>query len=441
MCSYIFRVGIVILFYRSYLFLFLVSLVFLGNSSAVHSASVPITDEFGVLGTSRNTCDPAFREVLSNRAWMEAQREVTQTQNLMARPDSVLAMSCFKQFLDHQAWYADNNFPGDPQNSAGGFGGVFTNLLVIGVDRIRANIDPSLSEGYTMFAVLEILVLDQLTDIRGNPISELLDIPGTALCGGDKDEYIDDNFPDFLLGDRAVTGGGYFDVRYGSRRLNAARAQVGPRYDEVEDGIGPFSNPPSYDCQVMNDIWYRAKCYDFAAESSLSGYGTAVDHDGFYTLLDYVALAASGSDYREHITRCDPPSGDLFDFPSAGDIACYTQTHGFPALPGFGLLDTRGGGGLANLLAAVALLTGEPGGPTWASASTASNPAVGTPGAADSYQTHADVLTGACSPPIQTGFLVSGFNNTTYIDAICPEPGCYFDPPTSTAAVGSCVAP
>ncbi len=418
MCSYIFRVGIVILFYRSYLFLVLLALSSVGLTYSASAANVPITDDIGgLLGDQRNTCDPAFREVLSNRAWMEAQREVTQTQNLIARPDSVLAMSCFKQFLDHQAWYADNNFPGDPQNSAGGFGGIFTNLLVLGVDRIRSNIDPSLSEGYTMFAVLEILVLDQLTDIRGNPISEALDIPGTALCGGNKDEYIDDNFPDFLLGDRAVVGGGYYDVRYGARRLNGARAEVGPRYDEVDDnGL--------YGCQVMNDIWFRAKCYDFAAESSLSGYGTAVDHDGFYTLLDYVALAASSSDYREHVTRCDPPDGNLFNTPSLGDLACYTQTHGIPALP--------------NLIAA---LTGASGGPTWASASTASNPAVGSPGAAETYVTYSDLLTGACSPPIQTGFLVYGFNGTTYIDAICPEPGCYFDPPTSTAAVGSCRAP
>lgn len=414
--------------YRSRFFIVTLFVAFAGFISSANSANVPITDSIGgLLGTERNTCDPAFYDVMSARATMEAQREVTQTQNIIARPDSVLALSCFKQFLDHQAWYADNHFPGDPQNSAGGFGGIFTNLTVLLPDRIISDIDPSLSQGYTMFAALEILVLDQLTDINGNPISDALDTPGTILCGGNKDEYIDDNFPDFLLGNRAVTGGGYDEIRYGSRRLNAARAEVGPRYDEVDDGITPTSSPRSYDCQVMNDVWYRAKCYDFATESSLSGYGSAVDHDGFYTLLDYVATAAAGRDYREHITQCDPPDGDLLDVPSLGDIACYTQTHGVPALPA---------------LAVTAMeLAGVDGAPSWATTSAASNPAVGSAGAADPYVTYSDVLTGSCSPPIQTGFLVSGFNNRTYIDAICPEPGCYFNPPTSVTGIGSCVAP
>ncbi len=398
---------------HSRLFAFVIFIIFVGIGFPAGAANVPITDEIGgILGTERNTCDPAFYDVISNRAWMEAQREITQNQNIVTRPDSVLSMSCFDQFLDQQAWYADNHFPGDPQNSAGGFGNIFNNLLTRLPDRLLSSLDPSLTEGYTMYAVLEILVLDQLTNINGNPISGALDIPGTALCGGSKDEYIDDNFPDFMLGNRANGTGLYGSL---STVIN----------DEVNDSVGP---PNAYTCTMMNDVWIQAKCYDFATESGLSGYGPAVDHDGFYTLLDYVAYAAAGNDYREHITRCDPPDGGgLIDTPSFGDIACYTQTHGVPALPA---------------LQAIAMdLLGTSGAPSWAATSAAANPVVGSAGAANPYVTYSDILTGACSPPIQTGFMVFGFNNERYIDAVCPEPACYFDPPSSVSSTGSCVLP
>lgn len=406
-----------------FLFLFF---IFVGVVPSANAANVPITDSFGgLLGDERRTCDESFYDVLVDRATMEAQRELTQNQNIVPRPDSVLNMTCFDQFLDQQAWYADNFFPGDPQNSAGGFGNIFNELLTTFPDRIISNIDPSLSEGYTMFAVLEILVLDQLVDISGNPLSEALDIPGTALCGGNKEEYIDDNFPGFMLGNRANGTG-----LYGA--LSTAMDRT------VTDGTAP---PNAYTCTMMNDVWTQAKCYDFATESGLSGYGPAVDHDGFYTLLDYVAYAAAGGDYREHITQCDPPDGGgLVDLPSGGDLLCYTQTHGVPAIP---VPTSLGGGGSSTGLPGlgVALLLGSNSAPSWATTSAGSNPAVGSAGAADPYLTHSDILTGACSPPIQTGFLVFGDNNERYMDAVCPEPACYFDPPSTITATGSCVLP
>lgn len=427
------------MFYSSrFLSLFFVFAVLLVQP--VYSASVPITDGFGgLLGTDRNTCDPAFREVLNNRAWMEAQREVTQTQNIIARPDSVLSMSCFNQYLDQQAWYADNFFPGDPQNSAGGFGNIANQLLTVLPDRLISQADPNLTQGFVLFAVLEILVLDQLVEVD-SVTGRLGDAIGVAACTafngagpGDKDRYLEnvnttalpptlpisaildssepDNFPPFMLGNRANETGPYGYL-----------STIIP--DEVDDSNAP---PANYTCSMMNDVWTQAKCYDFATESSLSGYGPGVDHDGFYTLLDYVALAAASDDYREHITRCDAPDGNLFNAPSGGELACYTQTHGIPALPPLHIVAMAG--------------TGTSGAPTWAAASGAANPTPGSAGAGETYQTYSDVLTGACSPPIQTGFLVNGFNNRTYIDAICPEPGCYFDPPTSTTSVGQCRAP
>ncbi len=48
-------------------------------------------------------CDPQFMQALESRAWLEAQREITQNQNLIAKPDSVLEYSCFIGFLNKAA--------------------------------------------------------------------------------------------------------------------------------------------------------------------------------------------------------------------------------------------------------------------------------------------------------------------------------------------------
>ncbi len=52
-------------------------------------------------------CDPQFMQAMGARAWLEAQREITQNQNLISKPDSVLEYSCFIGFLNKAA----SNFP------------------------------------------------------------------------------------------------------------------------------------------------------------------------------------------------------------------------------------------------------------------------------------------------------------------------------------------
>lgn len=44
-------------------------------------------------------CDASYYESLEARAWLEAQREITQNQNLISKPDSVLEYTCFDKHL------------------------------------------------------------------------------------------------------------------------------------------------------------------------------------------------------------------------------------------------------------------------------------------------------------------------------------------------------
>ncbi len=48
-------------------------------------------------------CDPEYMQALEARAWLEMNREITQNQNLIAKPDSVLEYTCFNHFLDEVA--------------------------------------------------------------------------------------------------------------------------------------------------------------------------------------------------------------------------------------------------------------------------------------------------------------------------------------------------
>ncbi len=48
-------------------------------------------------------CDPKYWDSLTARAWLEAEREIIQNQNLIFKPDSVLEYVCFDKFVDHTA--------------------------------------------------------------------------------------------------------------------------------------------------------------------------------------------------------------------------------------------------------------------------------------------------------------------------------------------------
>jgi hypothetical protein len=48
-------------------------------------------------------CDPEYMDALESRAWLEAQREITQNQNLISKPDSVLEYTCFNRFLNQMS--------------------------------------------------------------------------------------------------------------------------------------------------------------------------------------------------------------------------------------------------------------------------------------------------------------------------------------------------
>lgn len=57
-------------------------------------------------------CDPDYYKSLSARAWLEAQREITQNQNLILKPDSVFEYTCFDRLVRELADHDDNMLTG-----------------------------------------------------------------------------------------------------------------------------------------------------------------------------------------------------------------------------------------------------------------------------------------------------------------------------------------
>lgn len=58
-------------------------------------------------------CDPEYMDALEARAWLEAQREISQNKNFIFKPDSVLEYTCFGQFMN----IAASNFGANRQFS------------------------------------------------------------------------------------------------------------------------------------------------------------------------------------------------------------------------------------------------------------------------------------------------------------------------------------
>lgn len=66
---------------------------------------IPSSYAASVIATT--PCDALYYESLSARAWLEAQREITQNQNIILKPDSVFEYTCFDRLVRELADHAD----------------------------------------------------------------------------------------------------------------------------------------------------------------------------------------------------------------------------------------------------------------------------------------------------------------------------------------------
>jgi len=97
-----------------------------------------------------DACDPLYYESLESRAWLEAQREITQNQNLIFKSDSVLEYTCFDGYLRELADHSTDMFSGSGRwgGSGGTMAASLSNLVAAPMDAYqRANFDHRLLGG------------------------------------------------------------------------------------------------------------------------------------------------------------------------------------------------------------------------------------------------------------------------------------------------------
>ncbi len=397
-----------------------------GGSSAYIDPFV-LSNGSNLTPSDASTCDPEVEKIIKSQAWMAAQREITQNENIYARPDSVLSLSCFDSWLNYQNYYAEKHFP--IKSKAGG---AWTEDLM-DLANIHVEADPNWSWGYVQRGMLEVLVLDQLQNV-GSLIGNDLDEKRFSDCEVAKKEYyIADNFPDLMIGDRAKKIGGYSEIySYFGNDKDKVRLDTSLLVN-VNDTAS--ASVVSYTCSVMSEVWHRTKCYDFATESSLyeeggySGFG----HDGFYTYDDYVKMSAVKSDYRTEPEVCSVAGGGIVV--SDKDVKCWKQIHGNISLP-LGSL-----GSWDDLFFFSSEIKIE-NGYSWSDENSSANPSVDL--FVDVYDPLFDLVSGdenvSCAPPIRTGFVVMR-SGKQYYDAFCPNPGCFFAAPDGLSGTGTCSRP
>jgi len=163
-------------------------------------------------------CDASYWNTLSERAWLEAEREIMQNQNLIFKPDSVFEYTCFDRILAHTATNA---------------GRIFSHTNYFGT-----------------------------TIIEENATLGLRNSLGTAVYDALK-VYISSNFSHTFLGGRAN------DMPANTPDTTMALGASATNYTSLfAGGYGT--------CAIMNDIWQTSKCANFIDNAAFD------DMDGFY---------------------------------------------------------------------------------------------------------------------------------------------------------------
>lgn len=146
-------------------------------------------------------CDPKYWKTLEARAWMEAEREIMQNQNLIFKPDSVLEYTCFDKMVSHGAKHLGDVFVHNPN--------YFGKMIIQ----------------------------------RGQPYSQEMALQ--SVVTGALVTYMNDNFSNE-----------YFSRRAGSLRNKPAKLN--------HDAMVPASSQQTYsDCKMMAEVWKAAKCMNF----------------------------------------------------------------------------------------------------------------------------------------------------------------------------------
>ena len=181
-----------------------------------------------------SACDPQYFSSLKSRAWLEAQREITQNQNLIFKPDSVFEYTCFDRYLNELADHAKDMFSETQR------WGPIPGIDLKSTDR-----------------ALQALV--------GQPLQTYLLQNFESDGNGPVTDFDGDNTYDLLGGRSAGIDHTPEDIDGGG-------------FQPIPGSAGTIYVGADYSCDIMQRIWDEAKCMDFIQNAT---------HDGFFTFEEY----------------------------------------------------------------------------------------------------------------------------------------------------------
>lgn len=196
-------------------------------------------------------CDAEYWEAMSARAWMEAEREIMQNQNLIAKPDSVFEYVCFDRILAHTATNA---------------GKIFSHTTYFGDVIIPEN------------AALG------MRNSLGRSVYEALKV------------YVKGNFDHTFLGDRAQ----HMDANSSDTNMDLS-ATAADYTSLFSGGYGT--------CQIMKDIWKTSKCANFVDNANFDGTGSSQTSDGFYPFTTIKHLTDASKNIKSYQSDITDPRG------------------------------------------------------------------------------------------------------------------------------------
>jgi len=394
----------------------------------------PKSGEPLVSGSHENgACDANFMNQIYARAYMEANREVIMSQQIIHKPDSVLEYTCFDKFVSVAANNIDNIFSAT------------TDWENRNVNFITSNEPSDSTLRFTNYTVNRVFPDDQLDNIL-----ELLILE-------DLETYITNNFSHSFLGEAISID------------------------NDMNTGAIGSGN---YECSHMATVWNMAKCIDFGEDDKFRSFEHLVSNDPRSIPLSCPATAG-GTTPTTNISDDSVIAGDgttQLDSTNAGEaltIGALPAPLTFPGLTVPFVARMPSGGLSEECPAAAATQTGLYTGVTNDLIRVANNCDLSDtePNAysrVDLMQTYTEltkgvgaylpgvgnivasgIVTGAvlCAPPIPTGVPVytythdsvniPGFNIDaafviTYFhnDHICPNPGCFYQPIKQPYRVG-----
>lgn len=224
-------------------------------------------------------CDPAYDRSLKAIGWLHGQREITQNQNLIFKPDSVFEYTCFKKLIDVLAMTANceagSSLGGEDECPYGEDGTPVELQLFSESERwvsqgSMTGLGGGRGEGISA----------GFLPSRGQPLNLSLDQTLDVLLRRPQGVWLFNNFgfhdedPRWylLLGDRS----------------NREYPTLGQGQDYLQDP--PEVIPRPYGCNKMNKVWEEAKCMDFVdvPPDYVAPPGSTFEStDGFYRFMEY----------------------------------------------------------------------------------------------------------------------------------------------------------